>query len=450
MKAVMRKRFMPSHYYWELYKKLQGFRQGHWSVQEYYQEMEKAMIRVNVEEDREATMARFLQGLNLDIHDWVEMRHYVELKDMEDKPQLSSTLKHQFEHKTKNTSRNSQDSDTNEMPPLEDTYEEELAVHGELLVAMRALSVQAKDVDEVQQENIFHTRCYVKDKVWSVIIDGGSCTNITSTTMVEKLGYPTLRHPSPYKLQWLNDGDEDFSTLTAPLTEVIKKNVGFKWGKEQEKAFQPIKQKLTNASLLSLPNFDKMFDIECDTLSVVIGAVLMQEGRPIAYFSEKLTGVALNYPTYDKELSTQVEQEACAMDGVPQDVSIRHLIHKKVRLNIERRIEQYARQADKGRFKLVFELGNWVWLHMRKERFPAQRCSKLLLRGDDPFQVLECINDNAYKLDLSDPAAFFLLWQICGRRTRAARFDAHRGSLAGSRDCRRLIGLPPGYPAATP
>jgi hypothetical protein len=37
---------------------------------------------------------------------------------------------------------------------------------------------------------------------------------------------------------------------------------------------------------------------------------------------------------------------------------------------------------------------------MRKERFPAKRCSKLLLRGDGPFQVLERINDSAYKLDL--------------------------------------------------
>ena len=37
---------------------------------------------------------------------------------------------------------------------------------------------------------------------------------------------------------------------------------------------------------------------------------------------------------------------------------------------------------------------------MRKERFPAQRRSKLLPRGDDPFQVLEQINDNAYRLDL--------------------------------------------------
>ena len=71
-----------------------------------------------------------------------------------------------------------------------------------------------------------------------------------------------------------------------------------------------------------------------------------------------------------------------------------------MRLNIERRTEQYAKQANKGRCHVVFEPGDWVWVHMRKERFPAQRRSKLLPRGDDPFQVLERINNNAYKLDL--------------------------------------------------
>ncbi|XP_016700284.1 uncharacterized protein [Gossypium hirsutum] len=75
-------------------------------------------------------------------------------------------------------------------------------------------------------------------------------------------------------------------------------------------------------------------------------------------------------------------------------------LHQKVKANIEARIEQYMRAANKGRKQIVFEPGDWVWVHMRKERFPAQRRSKLLPRGDDPFQVLERINENSYKLNL--------------------------------------------------
>ena len=59
---------------------------------------------------------------------------------------------------------------------------------------------------------------------------------------------------------------------------------------------------MTNAPLLSFPDFSITFEIECDASGFGIGAVLMQDRRPIAYFSEKLNGAALNYPTYDKEL----------------------------------------------------------------------------------------------------------------------------------------------------
>ena len=52
--------------------------------------------------------------------------------------------------------------------------------------------------------------------------------------------------------------------------------------------FQMIKQKLTNAPLLTLPNFNQTFEIECDAIGISIGADLMQERGPIAYFSEKL------------------------------------------------------------------------------------------------------------------------------------------------------------------
>ena len=67
-----------------------------------------------------------------------------------------------------------------------------------------------------------------------------------------------------------------------------------------------LKDKLISAPLLSLPNFANTFEIECDASGLGIGAVLMQEGKLIAYFSEKLNGATLKYPTYDKEMYAQV------------------------------------------------------------------------------------------------------------------------------------------------
>ncbi|XP_019435319.1 PREDICTED: uncharacterized protein LOC109341841, partial [Lupinus angustifolius] len=297
---------------------------------------------------------------------------------------------------------------------------------------------------------------------------------------------------------------KDFSTLAAPLNEVVKKNVGFHWGDKQEEAFKRLKEKLTHAPILRLPNFTKSFEIECDASNVGIGAVLMQDGHPIAYFSEKLGGAALNYSTYDKELYALVralqtwqhyllpkefgkanvvadalsrrhaliatletkllglecvkglyehdpdfathyakcmnsahegyyrhegflfkDKRLCIPKSSVRDLLLREAhegglmgtsllkhkdgkakaeyvkkLHEKVKEQIEKRTESYARSANKGRKEVIFEPGDWVWIHMRKERFPSQRKSKLQPRGDGPFQVLERINNNAYKLDL--------------------------------------------------
>ncbi|GJS78813.1 gag-pol polyprotein [Tanacetum coccineum] len=80
---------------------------------------------------------------------------------------------------------------------------------GEALVVRRTLSTVVANEDESWlRHNIFHTKCTCKGKVCNVIIDGGSCENVISATMVSKLSLTTEEHPHPYKLSWFKKGNE--------------------------------------------------------------------------------------------------------------------------------------------------------------------------------------------------------------------------------------------------
>jgi hypothetical protein len=75
-------------------------------------------------------------------------------------------------------------------------------------------------------------------------------------------------------------------------------------------------------------------------------------------------------------------------------------MHKTTKLNITKMNEKYRIASSKGQKEVKLEPGDLVWLHLRKERFPNLRKSKLMFHANGPFKILEKINDNVYKLEL--------------------------------------------------
>lgn len=85
LKGIMRRRFIPSYYHRELHHRLQTLTQGSKSVEDFYKELEILLMRLDLQEDHEATMARFLNGLKPEIAKVVELQHYLDIHDMLDK-----------------------------------------------------------------------------------------------------------------------------------------------------------------------------------------------------------------------------------------------------------------------------------------------------------------------------------------------------------------------------
>ncbi|KAK1618143.1 hypothetical protein QYE76_023660 [Lolium multiflorum] len=80
--------------------------------------------------------------------------------------------------------------------------------------------------------------------------------------------------------------------------------------------------------------------------------------------------------------------------------SVMKQLHEDTRATIQEHVLSQATRLNAKKKERVFEEGDLVWIHLRKERFPQERNSKLKPRGDGPFKVLKRINNNAYIIDI--------------------------------------------------
>ena len=227
MKVLMRRRFVPNHYYRDLYLKLQGLNQGSRSVDEYFKEMEIAMICANVIEDREATMTRILNGLNRDIANVVELQHCVEFEDM---VHMAMKVKRQIKRRgSTHFQTNSASSSSTWRLDLkrEGVVQPKPYAKAKPPKAKKDVHTNGKGKFESQStcdRYIKCLKCLGKGHIASqcpnqrVMLprDNGDVESeskeipplVANDTLVKKLNLSYIKHLRPYRLQWLNECGE--------------------------------------------------------------------------------------------------------------------------------------------------------------------------------------------------------------------------------------------------
>lgn len=130
---------------------------------------------------------------------------------------------------------------------------------------------------------------------------------------------------------------EGFSLIAAPMTRLTQKGAPFQWTEECEASFQKLKTTLTTAPVLILSTGSGSYTVYCNASRVGLGAVLMQDGRVIAYVSRQLKIHEKNYPVHDLELAANVHTlKICRhyLYEVPCEIytdhqNLQHLFKKK-------------------------------------------------------------------------------------------------------------------------
>ena len=109
-------------------------------------------------------------------------------------------------------------------------------------------------------------------------------------------------------VQFYRDMWKQRSHILAPLTDLVglgKKKI--KWEPNHQRSFEEIKKVLAKETILNYPKFDRPFDIHTDASDRQLGAVISQDGKPLAFYSRKLSSAQRNYTTTEQELLTIVE-----------------------------------------------------------------------------------------------------------------------------------------------
>jgi hypothetical protein len=97
------------------------------------------------------------------------------------------------------------------------------------------------------------------------------------------------------------------SEILTSLTALTSEKAKWKWNDVEQKAFDTMKRLMAGETILAYPDFDQLFEIHTDASAFQLGACISHNGKPIAFYSSKLTPTKMRYTTTERELLSIVE-----------------------------------------------------------------------------------------------------------------------------------------------
>ena len=155
---------------------------------------------------------------------------------------------------------------------------------------------------------------------------------------------------------------QGYSKLVSPLTDLLKGDAPWVWSERCQSAFEGAKHALTSSPVLVMPDYHKPFEVVCDASVTGIGAVLLQQGRPVAFESRKLSSAERNYTTGEQELFAVVHAMRtwrCYLEGVEFTMVPDHnpLVYLQTQPNLSRRQVRWSEYLQAFRFRWQYRPG---------------------------------------------------------------------------------------------
>ncbi|GFZ19760.1 hypothetical protein Acr_28g0004650 [Actinidia rufa] len=312
------------------------------------------------------------------------------------------------------------------------------------LGVVRCALTQAKEDNDWRRNAIFYTYIKCGEKDCKVIIDSGSCINAVSSSTVSRLGLKPVPHPNPYHVSWVDTSSISIKQrCLVPIQilsysdkiwcDVVPMDVGHiilgrPWlfdmdvtiyGRSNSCSFlfenkriklnplQPKpaskqkKENPTNGKDLNIIS-PKEFEREINDQSILFAVVVhdasteSQDTPP-----EEVTSILQEFHEPRKPVDllpmsphTRVSESA--------ESFARHIreLHDEIRKVINDSNFEYKFQADSRRCRAEFQVGDYVMVRIRPERYPSGTARKLCARSAGSFKVLKRIGPNAYVIDL--------------------------------------------------